>query len=186
GGVSINAALGQPHGVIYGTDYLYDDNGNKLVSPTSGQYLRTPTSKNIMGDTNPEWMMGISNAFTYNAFTFSFLIDNQKGGSIFSLDQYYGESTGLYPNSAYINDLGNPVRDPLADGGGFINPGVHPDGTVNTIRVDASEFGQFGYAALPNSEFVYDAGYVKLREVALMYTMPSKFLTNTFMTGLQF
>lgn len=192
GGVSINAALGQPYGVIYGTDYLYDDNGNKIVSATSGRYLRTPTSNNILGDTNPDWMMGISNAFTYKAFTFSFLIDIQKGGSIFSLDQYYGESTGLYPNSAYINDLGNPVRDPLADGGGFINPGVINVGTAdnpiyepNTIRVDASAFGQYGYAAYPNSEFVYDAGYVKLREVALTYTMPSRYLTNTFMTGIQ-
>ena len=186
GGVSINAALGEPYGVIYGTDYVYDANGNREVNPTTGKYNKTATSNNILGDTNPEWLMGISNAFTVKDFTFSFLIDIQKGGSIFSLDQYYGESTGLYPNSAYINDLGNPVRNSLADGGGFINPGVNPDGTPNTTRVDASEFGQFGYAAYPNSEFVYDAGYVKLREVALTYTMPSKFLDNTFMTGLQF
>ncbi len=185
GGVSIQATKGEPYGVIYGTDYLYDDNGNRLVSPTSGRYLRTPTSNNVIGDTNPDWLMGISNAFTYKDFTFSFLIDIQHGGSIFSLDQYYGESTGLYPNSAYINDLGNPVRNSLADGGGFINPGVYPDGSPNTTRVDASAFGQFGYAAYPNSEFVYDAGYVKLRQVALTYTMPSRYLQNTFMTGLQ-
>ncbi|HLS10610.1 MAG TPA: TonB-dependent receptor [Flavobacteriaceae bacterium] len=185
GGITIQATKGEPYGVLYGTDYLYDDNGNKLVDPDTGFYMRTPTSNNVIGDTNPDWLMGISNSFTYKDFSFSFLIDFQKGGSLFSLDQYYGEATGLYPNSAFINDLGNPVRNALADGGGFINEGVHPDGTVNDIRVDASEFGAFGYAALPNSEFVYDASYVKLRQVNLTYNMPTSLLGDTFLTGAQ-
>lgn len=185
GGISIQATEGQPYGVIYGTDFMYDANGNKLVDE-DGYYMITPTSNNVIGDTNPDWLMGISNSVTYKDFNLSFLIDMQKGGSVFSLDQYYGESTGLYPNSAYINDLGNPVRNPLDQGGGFINPGVHEDGTPNTTRVDASEFGSFGYAAFPNSQFVYDASYVKLRQVSLTYTLPSRYLTNTFMTGLQF
>lgn len=185
GGVTIQATKGQPYGVLYGTDYLYDDSGNKLVDPDTGYYMATSTSNNVIGDTNPDWLMGISNSFTYKNFNFSFLIDFQKGGSLFSLDQYYGEATGLYPNSAFINDLGNPVRNSIADGGGFINEGVHPDGTVNDIRVDASQFGSFGYAALPNSEFVYDASYVKLRQVNLTYNMPTSLLGDTFLTGAQ-
>lgn len=184
GGVTIQATKGEPYGILYGTDYQRDDNGNRLVNPETGMYMRTGIVP--IGDTNPDWMLGISNAFTYKDFSLGFLIDIQQGGKVFSLDQYYGESTGLYPNSAYINDLGNPVRNPLDQGGGFINPGVHPDGTENTIRVDASEFGQFGYAAYPNSEFVYDASYVKLRQATLTYTLPSRYLENTFMTGLQF
>lgn len=185
GGVSINAALGEPYGVIYGTDFVYL-NGEKVVDPETGRYLKTPTSNNILGDTNPEWLAGITNTLTYKSLSFSFLIDIQKGGSLFSLDQYYGEATGLYPNSTFINDLGNPVRNTIEDGGGFINPGVNPDGSTNTTRLAADEFGSFGYAALPNAAFVYDASYVKLRQVSLTYTLPSKFLDNTFMTGLQF
>ncbi len=185
GGVTINAVKGEPFGVIYGTDYVYL-NGEKVVDPESGRYLRTPNSNNVLGDTNPDWLMGISNTLTYKALSFSFLIDIQEGGSIFSLDQYYGQATGIYANTAYINDLGNPVRNTLEDGGGFINPGVNPDGSVNTTRTDANEFSAFGYAALPNAEFVYDASYIKLRQVSLTYTMPSKFLDDTFMTGLQF
>lgn len=185
GGVSINAALGQPYGVIYGTDFVYHENGEKMVDE-DGYYMTTPTSNNILGDTNPDWLAGITNTFTYKSLSFSFLIDMQKGGSLFSLDQYYGEATGLYPNTAFINDLGNPVRNSLADGGGFINPGVHADGSPNTTRIDASGFGSFGYAAYPNAQFVYDASYVKLRQVSLTYTLPSRYLDNTFMTGLQF
>lgn len=186
GGVSIQATKGQPYGVIYGTDYVYDDNGNKLVDPDSGYYMQTPTSNNVIGDTNPKWLMGISNSFSYKDFTLGFLIDIQKGGSVFSLDQYYGEATGLYPNSAFINDLGNPVRNDLADGGGFINEGVLPDGSQNDIRIDASEFGAFGYYALPDSEFVYDASYVKLRQMNITYSLPSKVLGDGFFKGVQF
>ena len=184
GGVKINAALGQPYGVIYGADYVYNDNGERIVK-ANGQYLKSGPNE-VIGDTNPDWLMGITNTINYKSWSFSFLIDVQQGGSVFSLDQYYGQATGLYVDTDYINDLGNPVRNTLADGGGFINPGVLEDGTPNTTRVDASEFGQFGYAAAPQSEFVYDASYVKLRQASLSYTMPSKFLDNTFMTGLQF
>jgi TonB-linked SusC/RagA family outer membrane protein len=186
GGVTINAVLGQPYGVIYGTDYTYL-NGQRVVDPANGQYIATATSNNVIGDTNPDWLAGISNTLTYKALSFSFLIDIQEGGSIFSLDQYYGLATGLYDNTAFTNDLGNPVRNTIADGGGFINEGVNPDGSVNTTRIRADRYGAFGYArGLPNSAFVYDASYIKLRQVSLTYTMPSKMLDNTFMTGLQF
>ncbi|RMA57708.1 TonB-linked SusC/RagA family outer membrane protein [Ulvibacter antarcticus] len=186
GGVTINAQVGQPYGVIFGTDYTYL-NGQPIIDPANGQYIATGTSNNIIGDTNPDWLMGISNSFNYKNLTFSFLVDIQQGGSIFSLDQYYGQATGLYAETAFTNDLGNPVRNTLADGGGFINEGVNPDGSTNTARIQADRFGAFGYRrGLPNAAFVYDASYVKLREVALQYNLPAKFLSNTFMTGLTF
>jgi len=124
---------------------------------------------------------------TYKDLSFSFLIDVQQGGSIFSLDTYYGMATGLYAETSFLNELGNPIRNTLEDGGGFINEGVNPDGSANTTRIRADRYGAQGYArGLPNSAFVYDASYVKLREVALTYNMPGRFLDNSFLTGLSF
>ena len=57
---------------------------------------------------------------------------------------------------------------------------------LQTQQTDANGFSAFGYAALPAAEFVYDASYIKLRQVSLTYNLPSKFLDNTFMTGLSF
>lgn len=183
GGVTINAEVGKPYGLIYGTDYTYL-NGERVVDPSDGQYIKTSTSDQTIGDSNPDWLMGISNKFNYKNFSLSFLIDIQQGGSIFSLDQYYGRATGLYEETVFINDLGNPVRNTLADGGGFINEGVNPDGATNTTRIRADRFGAFGYRrGLPDKAFVYDASYVKLREVALVYNLPSKLLTDTFLTN---
>ncbi|MEZ4803820.1 MAG: SusC/RagA family TonB-linked outer membrane protein [Gelidibacter sp.] len=182
GGITINARVGEPYGIINGTDYTYL-NGQRVVDPVSGQYIKTATSDQNIGDTNPEWIAGISNKFRYKNISLSFLIDIQKGGSIFSLDRYYGLATGLYDDTVFINDLGNPVRNSLADGGGFINPGVNPDGSPNTTRIRADRYGAFGYArGLPDRAFVYDAGYVKLREVALSYNLPKRLLENMFIS----
>jgi len=97
---------------------------------------------------------------------------------------YYGLATGLYKETAFINDLGNPVRLPEGEGGGMINPGVNEDGTPNETRINTNRYGAFGYArGLPDRAFVYDASYVKLREVALTYNLPERVFANTFIKG---
>lgn len=192
GGVSINAMVGQPYGVIYGTDYVYNEDHKRIIDPANGRYKRTATSDQVIGNVNPDWQGGFVNTLTYKNWAFNFLIDFQSGGDIFSLDMYYGLATGLYEETSYLNDLGNPVRDPIvknpdgsyaSNSGGFINEGVNPDGKVNTTRIAASNYGSFGYSRLPNKAFVYDATYVKLRSVSLSYSLPTALLEKTFITG---
>ena len=176
GGVTIDAQVGQPYGLIEGTDYVYK-NGQKVVD-ASGHYISTSTTNNVIGNSNPKWHAGITNSFTYKHWTASFLIDIQKGGSVFSLDQYYGQSDGIYPNSVGNNDLGNPMRNSIANGGGIILPGVNADGTKNTTRITANDYTTLGYPFNPNSAFVYDASYVKLREAEISYNFEDNMLKN--------
>lgn len=177
GGISVNASLGQPYGTIRGVNFVYDSNGQKVVG-ANGRYLPSQTSNEVIGNMNPDWTGGISNNFKYKNLNLSFLIDIRKGGSVFSLDQYYGLATGMYEETAGLNDLGNESRLPISEGGGIINPGVNEQGGPNTVRVTNAEFGSYGYRRLPDAAFVYDAGYVKLREVVLGYTLPQSFITK--------
>ncbi len=176
GGVSINAALHQPYGQIRGTNFVYT-NGQKTVGP-NGRYLISPTSNEVIGNVNPDWIGGINNALKFKNISLSFLIDIKKGGDVFSLDQFYGLATGLYEETAGLNDLGNPIRSPIAQGGGFIRPGVKADGTPNDIRVSGVSFGAYGYRYSPAADFVYDASYVKLREVVLSYSFPQSLVAK--------
>ncbi|HEY0609601.1 MAG TPA: SusC/RagA family TonB-linked outer membrane protein, partial [Chitinophaga sp.] len=113
------------------------------------------------------------NTLKYKDLALSFLIDTRQGGDVFSLDMYYGLATGIFPETAGTNDKGNPVRSPIADGGGVILPGVkQADGKPNDIRVSAVNYGVYGYRRNPAAAFVYDASYVKLREVSLTYSLP--------------
>ncbi|MCK5824095.1 MAG: SusC/RagA family TonB-linked outer membrane protein [Ichthyobacteriaceae bacterium] len=186
GGVSINATVGMPYGVIQGTDFVYDNNdennpdgfraddANKVVG-ANGYYKVSSTSDKIVGNINPDFMMGINNSFTYKNWSASFLFDSQIGGQLYSLDQNYGLATGLYAETAFDNDLDNPVRNATNNGGGFINPGVSLDRSgnyvTNTKRVAGNNFRAFGYARKPVAAFIYDATYVKLREASISYSL---------------
>ena len=182
GGISINATKGQPYGTIRGTGFKYHDNGQRIVN-TSGYY--SSEADQVLGDANPEWNGGFSNTFTYKNLSLSFLIDVQKGGDVYSLDMHYGQGTGVLAHTAGLNELGNPIRNPVttgADSGGILNPGVQADGTTNTIRARADYYGGAFYWGNSNRNpaalTVYDAGYVKLRELALKFNMPTKWFNN--------
>ncbi len=187
GGVSINAALGEPYGIIRGNDYVYTNakgesthgdgtpltkNEGKITVGANGRPLLTVESNRNIGDSNPDWIGGVNNTLKYKNLSLSWLVDVRQGGELFSLDLYYGLATGLYPETAGLNDLGNPSRDPVSAGGGIIHSGVKRDGTPNDIRVSNTNYGSYGYARNPAAGFIYDASFVKLREAILTYSLP--------------
>ena len=200
-GISIGAEVGQSYGVIRGVGFVRDANGNKMVddvqflkngdkNPNYGQYLQG-SSTDVIGNMNPDWTGGVKNTFSYKNLSLSFLIDFQKGGDVFSLDTWYGYATGLYDNfTSGLNDLGNPVRNTIANGGGVILPGVKSNGSANDIRVEASNANgkgnPWGYltATAPREAHVYDASFVKLRNVTLTYDLPEKLLNSAFIKKL--
>lgn len=192
GGVSINATEGQPYGTIQGTDYVYL-NGERVVRQTVnedgermasyGAYAISPTTNNILGNIIPDWIGGITNTFMMGDFSVSFLVDFSMGGEIFSLDRYYGLATGLPEESVGTNDLGNPIRNTIDNGGGVILDGVTPEGEVNQARLDMSVFGGYGYRWNPAAGFVYDASWIKLREFSITYKLPASLIENSFLTA---
>lgn len=103
----------------------------------------------------------------------------------------YGSTSGLYPETAGLNGNGKSVRSPLVDGGGIVLPGVTADGKPNQTRFDASDIntGHFPFGSVNGimaaSSYVYDASYVKLREVALTWSVPKKAIAKiAFLKGL--
>ena len=177
GGVTINAKEGEPYGTIRGSNYVYKD-GQKVVG-ANGLYKQSATSDEVIGNINPDWTGGVLNTLRYKNVSLSFLVDFRQGGDLFSLDLYYGLATGLYPETAGLNDKGESVRTPVsADGksGGIIFPGVKEDGSPNDVRRSGVNFGNYGYRRNPAAGFIYDASFVKLREANLNWNLPSRWL----------
>ncbi len=181
GGVSVNARVGEPYGTIQGTDFVYHANGQPIIK-SNGFYQLTPTSDIVIGYMTPDWHAGLNNTLRYKNLSLDFLIDWQQGGDLFSVDLWYGMGTGLYEETVGLNHLGNPMRNSLSEGGGIINPGVLDDGTENTQVVPADRYYTRGWARSPNSRYVFDASYIKLREVVLTYTLPSALMAKTFIS----
>lgn len=192
GGVTINAPLGELYGQIWGSDFVYAPDGQKVINPDTGAYLVTTTTNNNLGSYQAKWFGGLRNTFTYKNFSLAFLIDMKKGGHVFSLDQSYGYGTGIYPESVGLNDLGNPIRNTIANGGGIIQQGVLPDPNnpghyiQNNVRLDKSMSSQVLGTDLPAAAYVYDASYVKLREASITYTLSKEALGSKFIQGMSF
>src|SRR5690606_26753954 len=151
GNISVNAAVGHPYGVIRGTDFVYyNDDKNKKVVNEDGYYMTSDDADIIIGDPNPDWMGGINNTFSYKVVRLGFFLDMRQGVDVFSLDQWYGESTGLYLETAGLNDQWNPFRSPVVEGVGVLLPGVKEDGSPNDIyaeNLNRDGHAPFGYAA---------------------------------------
>jgi len=183
-GSSLNAEVGQPYGVFRGRDFVYLD-GKKVINQSNGHYMRTDDENHVLGNMNPDWVGGINNQFNYKGLNFSFLVDFQKGGTIYSADMATGTRNGLYDNTVGINDLGNPMRNTLSEGGGIILDGVTPDGAPNTVRADMSNRDHpLGNPNAPMAMFMYDASYIKLREIVLSYSLPAKWISNSFFNSI--
>jgi TonB-linked SusC/RagA family outer membrane protein len=178
--VQIVAEVGKPYGILRGSTYTYV-NGQKQIG-ANGKYVDSSNKLSDIGSIQADWIGGINNSFTYKNFALSFLLDFHHGGDVYSLDMDYGSYSGLYPRTAAKNSLGNNNRDPLASGGGDILPGVTADGKPNTKRIlenvnqGSWTYGSGSAGSETNKQFVYDASYIKLREVAFTYSIPAKAL----------
>ena len=163
--VQLWALSGQQYGQLRGTDFVYDDQGNKVVD-ANGFYEKSEV-KNL-GSIIPDYNMGIRNTFTYKGVALSALIDIQKGGKFFSTSHMWGMYSGMLEETA-----ANGVRE-----NGVVADGVMWDeGTKsyvkNTTEVSAYDYYKAYYNGV-DSQNVFDADYIKLREVTLSYTFPKK------------
>lgn len=180
--VSIAGILGEEWGQIRGTDFVYDNEGNKVVN-ANGLYASTPVKS--LGSVLPDYNMGFRNTFTYKNLTLSALIDVQKGGKYFSTSHMWSMYSGMAAATAI-----DGVRE-----NGIISTGVtgtinyNSDGSYtvtdtsqNNTVVDAQTYFSHFYSG-PDAQNIFNADYIKLREVTLTYTFPSK-LTGPF-SGIQ-
>ncbi|NII84299.1 MULTISPECIES: SusC/RagA family TonB-linked outer membrane protein [unclassified Pedobacter] len=166
---SLNAKVGQASGFINGQGIVKDANGNKLIDD-DGFYVLQDNMP--LGSILPKFTGGFATSFTYKQFTLAGSLDFQKGGKLLSLTKMITAGSGLSEETAGLNDKGFPKRDDPSKGGGIRLEGVNATtGLPNTVYVDARELYE---TRLQNvfENWIYDASYVKLREVSLTYSLP--------------
>ena len=155
--VEIGAMVGEEYGVIMGTDYLYDDNGNKLVDE-DGLYMATDGNQ-VIGHIFPDFTGGWTNSFRYKNLDLSFQLDFSKGGQYFSTTYLWGMYCGMFEETAAGN-----VRET-----GIISDGYTEAGVPNTTVVAARDYYENFYSG-PAAQSLLKSDYLKLREVSIGYT----------------
>ena len=174
GNVTIQNIVGQPYGVIVGYKYARDDQGriiHKDGLPQNSGKLE------ILGNGVYKYTGGWSNTFKYKDFTLSFLLDFKAGASIFSGTNYSLYSEGLHKGTLVGRTPDNP------SGAGFVGQGVmmDADGNIvgeNTVAVRAQDYHQAITSNNIAEAFVYNANFLKLRELSFGYTFPQSILSK--------
>ncbi len=104
---------GEPLGVFYGTYFARNTNGSLLLTadglpqpergdPTTGEVQRDangqPTGSNlrrVIGDPNPDFILGVGTDFSYKNFSFSMLWEAVQGFDVFDADKRTRQGVGV-------------------------------------------------------------------------------------------
>lgn len=166
------AVLGQPFPVVEAYDWVRDSLGRVIVDGTTGNPSRNPNLK-VMGQATPKHILGFTTTVIYKNWTFSATADyragykilNQLGSSMdFSGNGYISAISGrqrfVFPNSV------------IQQGGKYVP-------NTNVTVSDASfNFWPSLYNSV-NANYVTSAAAWKLREVAISYDFPKKWIAPT-------
>lgn len=177
-GVTLNAVVGEEYGQIRGTNYVFDNQGNRVVD-AQGRYLETRNVENL-GSILPDYRMGFRNSFDYKGIRLGVLIDMQKGGKYRSLTNLWSMYSGIAEATAANNIreegivlegvTGTVTYD--ADGNYTVT-----DTAPNTTVLSAQQYGSDFYLR-SDAQNVFNADYVKLREITLGYSLPKNWIGN--------
>ncbi|WP_428328343.1 SusC/RagA family TonB-linked outer membrane protein [Mucilaginibacter sp.] len=148
---------GGSFGDMYSHTLEKDANG-QYITDSNGLPIKSSDYSKI-GNYNPTFLAGFQNQFGYKNFTLSFLIDGHFGGQVVSM------------TNAVLDQFGTSA----ATGKARDNGGVD----VNGKKVDSKAYydiisSRNGVA----SEYVYSATNIRLRELAIGYTMPGSYFNN--------
>jgi len=176
---------GESYGAIWGTNYARygaDPDDNKIDTSLpiiigDDGFPVVESDPKIVGDATPDWTANIFNQFNYKSWDFSFNIDVVYGidkyNKLDNWDAAFGHTTNTLNREDYV-----------------VFDGVLEDGSTNTQEVwlgqgvDPETGRDYGAGYHRNTyrvaveESTEDASYVKLRSVALGYSLPQSVLEN--------
>lgn len=176
---------GGEFGEIHGRTYFRDEATNKILVDQNGLPL-IDNRKSKIGTINPDWTGSLYNMFSYKNIALSLLIDAKFGGDIVSFTESEACANGTSKRTGYRPADGILVDGIVAqtdendhliknDDGNFIGTNQ-----ANTTKVSAEQYWTHvgGARNGVTEEFLYDATYVKLREVALTYNLPKRWISK--------
>ncbi len=172
---------GLPYGAIVGGAYLREQAGTAsdtslsipggaiVIDPVTG-YQAVDNTQRVIGDPNPDFILGWNNSFTYKNLTLNFLLDWKKGGDIWNGTAWALSFFGRSQLTADTREETPIVLD-----------GVFPNGSPNNIPIVrdrsywTSAVGGFGSVG---EQFVDDGGWIRLRELSLSYNFSKDLFKN--------
>ena len=193
--IDIVAIPGRPYGEIIGTRYKRyyntDSEGNIIDDPNNGRPLIDESGlyvndgRGVIGNITPDFTGGVSNSINYKNFNLSFSIGFSIGGDMFSKTNKYGKDNGQFVETLEGREswYNATTQEQFLGSVGYVADGVLADGTENIRGIDPQVYWhQHKWGGIAELD-VYDASYVKLRDLTLNYNFPEDWFSNNFLEG---
>ncbi|MBC7948559.1 MAG: SusC/RagA family TonB-linked outer membrane protein [Chitinophagaceae bacterium] len=178
----LNSYVGRPFGSLVGPAYKRDSATGKMLLGANNLPLFTESTYDF-GSVLPDYTGGFQNFFRLGKFELAAMIDFQFGGQFFSRSKMLAVRTGQDASTVVLNDKGKNIRDAVADGGGVRVDGIS-DITKQPVTAYIAAQTYFGTTARRIYEdWVYDASYIKLREIRLGYTFDKSSISKLPFAG---
>ena len=149
---------------------VYNADGAPL---TDGQYY-------IIGNGVPDFTGGFNNSFTYKNLNLSFLLDFRAGGDIYSGTNVRMTQAGFTKLSLIGREGEAPlhIEGVVETGKDASGAPIYEPVSRDLLPGEAQNYwSQLGERS--SDRFVYDASFVKLRQVTLGYSFPRQMLSKT-------
>ena len=182
----LKLVVGKPYGVFEATQALKTADGKVVVGP-DGIPLDDPDPVEI-GSIQPDWYGGATSTFSYKGLSLGITMDTRQGGKVVSSTAAQLYFAGLAEETAF-NDreewiVPNSVVQTGTDDDG--NPIYSPNSTPLTMYGTGNVRNYWSQiqGGSRNEAVLLDASYLKLREVALRYTIPTALISKTPFKGI--
>lgn len=171
GNATQQTRVGGTSGDIYGFGFLRNEEG-KIIYNAQGLPER-PVDVQYIGSAYPAWKGGVQNEFSFKNFRFSFLVDGQYGGIIYSQTHHKMTEQGKLEHTLRGREEGYIIGDGVVrDASGKYQP--------NTVKVLPSVYYADYYRRANVEANSFDASFLKLREVRIEYSLSKKYLGRFF------
>jgi hypothetical protein len=176
--VYVAHVVGHPFGMLTGLMQRRSDDG-QLVYDADGAPLTDSKYYNL-GNGVPNFTGGLNNSITYKQINLSVLIDFKAGGQIYSGTNVRMTGAGFTKQTLQGRDgeaplTVNGVIQTGSDGSG--KPIYAPFSKTLTPGEAQNYWSQLSNRA--QERFIYDASFIKLRQITLGYSLPKAILSKT-------
>ena len=170
-GLQIRAIPGENGFRLLGQDFARDTTSGRPIVNDFG--LRIQGDEADFGKVNADFRLGFVNEFSWKGVSLSFTFDYQQGGLLFSNTVGALRRGGLAEETA-VNREGTflDTEAVAANGDGTFRDNDIPASSAQTF------FGEFFDAGVA-TENIFDASFIKLREIGLRYSLPQSLIGNT-------
>lgn len=153
-------------GDMYGTGFVKVD--GEVVYDANGLPVRDSELR-LLGNYNPDFIVGFGNEFTYKNLSLSFLLDWRQGGVVVSRMLAIGSTSGVLEHTLEGRETGI-----VGDGVTNVGTVTEPIYVENTTNIAASDYYNQFYNRANEESALYDASYLKLRQLSLSYKLPAE------------